>query len=188
MRSANVFLNAEEFVREKSRVAVAAARSTGLPQRPNVQADLLLTGRRVLDFCWFLHAGDLLPHDTVLHSLSIGLQKRLRIDSTEEVHPESDGAGPTGLVTRAETRAVVAVEIFVEQDEVAPVRIVLKLCRSAVYRPVAVCVAQEHLFESPLDLARHFEESHSVTGTGRALYFEFVAVEAVQVQEAPHEQ
>jgi len=37
-------------------------------------------------------------------------------------------------------------------------------------------------------VARHFKQGHPITGTGRALYFEVVAVEAVQVQEAANEQ
>ena len=47
-----------------------------------------------------------------------------------------DEAGPPGLVAGAEAGAVVAVEVLVEQDQVAPVRIVLELgaCRR---RPAA---------------------------------------------------
>src|SRR5690349_6856097 len=44
----------------------------------------------------------------------------------EDVHDPRDDAGPAGLVARAEARAVVAVEVFVEQDQVAPVRILLE--------------------------------------------------------------
>src|SRR5882672_9372235 len=41
-------------------------------------------------------------------------------------------------MTGAETRAVVAVKILVEQQQIAPVRIVLELPRPAVDGPVAV--------------------------------------------------
>ena len=37
-----------------------------------------------------------------------------------------DQAGPAGLMAGAEPGAVVAVEVFVEQDQVAPVRIGLE--------------------------------------------------------------
>src|SRR4249920_316020 len=37
----------------------------------------------------------------------------------EEMHGAGDDAGPAGLVARAEARPVVAVEVLVEQDEVA---------------------------------------------------------------------
>ena len=49
-----------------------------------------------------------------------------------------DQAGPPGLVAGAEAGAGVAIEIFVEQDEVAPVRIGLELLAIAVDRPAAL--------------------------------------------------
>src|SRR5687768_4110529 len=52
-------------------------------------------------------------------------------------------SGPAGLVVRAETGAVVAVEIFVEQQQVAPVLVVLELLRAAVDRTRAVLAAGE---------------------------------------------
>ena len=69
-------------------------------------------------------------------------------------HPRTAGSasrddpGPAGLVARAEAGAVVAVEVFVEQDVVAPVRIVLELLGAAVHRPPAVLVAQEDAREA----------------------------------------
>ena len=51
--------------------------------------------------------------------------------------------GPAGLMAGAEAGAVVAVEVLVEQDEIAPVRVFLELPRAAVDRPPAVLVAQE---------------------------------------------
>jgi hypothetical protein len=44
-------------------------------------------------------------------------------------------------VTGADAGAVIAVEIFVEQDQITPMRIVLKRLRTAVDRPAAVGVA-----------------------------------------------
>ena len=49
--------------------------------------------------------------------------------------------GPTRLVTGADAGAVIAVEIFVEQDQITPMRIVLKRLRTTVDRPAAVGVA-----------------------------------------------
>jgi hypothetical protein len=43
----------------------------------------------------------------------------------EQMHRSGDDAGPTGLMAGAEAGPVVAVEVLVEQDEVAPVRIFL---------------------------------------------------------------
>ena len=45
--------------------------------------------------------------------------------------------GPTGLVAGADAGAVVAVEVFVERHEIAPMRVVLKFLRAAENRPAA---------------------------------------------------
>src|SRR6266480_1224355 len=45
--------------------------------------------------------------------------------SRKEVHAACNDARPTGLMAGAQAGAVVAVEILVEQDEIAPVRIIL---------------------------------------------------------------
>ena len=42
-----------------------------------------------------------------------------------------DQSGPTGLVARADPGAVVAVEVFVERDQIAPVRVVLEFFSGA---------------------------------------------------------
>src|SRR5262245_15266977 len=49
----------------------------------------------------------------------------LRRAGREQVHATGDDAGPSRLVARAEPGAVVAVEVLVEQHEIAPVRILL---------------------------------------------------------------
>src|SRR5262245_61574816 len=67
----------------------------------------------------------------------------LRRGGREQVHGPRDDAGPPGLVARAEAGPVVAVEVLVEQDEVAPVRVFLELAGAAVDRAAALPVAQE---------------------------------------------
>ena len=61
------------------------------------------------------------------------------VDASEEINQHRDTSRPTGLVTGAEPGAVVPVEVFVEQDQIAPVRIVLELVRPAVDRPSPAC-------------------------------------------------
>ena len=73
-----------------------------------------------------------------------GAPRRLRLDDCgfqaefehllgcggrEKVHGPRDDAGPAGLMTGAQAGAVVAVEVLVEQDEIAPVRVLLELLR-----------------------------------------------------------
>ena len=69
---------------------------------------------------------------------------RLRGRAAARLQELGDQPGPAGLVRGADAAAVVAVEVFVEQQVVAEVRIVLQLCRASPNtgrRPVLV--AQE---------------------------------------------
>src|SRR5262245_45070485 len=61
----------------------------------------------------------------------------------EQVHGTGDDAGPSRLVARTEPGAVVAVEVLVEQHEIAPVRILLELLDPSVDRPPALRVSEE---------------------------------------------
>ena len=91
-------------------------------------------------------------------------------------------------MTGAQPGAVVAVEVLVEQDMIAPVRIVLERRRAAVDRPVTIRVAQEDPFEAAGDLLRHLEQVHHVARTGRALHLEVVAVVQRRSSAAPDDQ
>ena len=84
--------------------------------------------------------------------LLAAFQALLRIERAEELDQLRHQPGPAGLMAGAEPRAVVAVEVFVEQDVVAPVGIGLELLRAAVHRPPAVLVAQEDPREPVGDL------------------------------------
>src|SRR3954449_325746 len=65
---------------------------------------------------------------------------RERVRSADQVghHP-----GPAGLMTRPQTGAVVAVEVLVEGDVVAPSRVVLQLVHPPVTGPAAVGSPEE---------------------------------------------
>src|ERR1700719_56149 len=60
-----------------------------------------------------------------------------------------DQAGPAGLMTCAEAGAVVAMKIFVEKDEVAPVRIALEEFQSPCHRAPPFLSAKENMGEPP---------------------------------------
>src|SRR5437016_14513023 len=53
----------------------------------------------------------------------------------EQVHGTRDDARPSGLVARAEPRAVVTVEVFVEQDEIPPMRVLMETAGAILHRP-----------------------------------------------------
>ena len=65
------------------------------------------------------------------------------LDASEEVEDARDEARPPRLVAGAEAGAVVAVEVLVEEDQVAPVRVPLELLRPAVNGSPAALVLEE---------------------------------------------
>src|SRR5687767_4180831 len=83
---------------------------------------------------------------------------------------DGDDAGPPGLVARAEAGAVVAVEILIERNAIAPVRVLLELFRAAEHRPPPRRIAQEDALQAIGDLGGHLEERHQPAGTGGTLH------------------
>src|SRR5215510_11295605 len=78
-------------------------------------------------------------------------------------------------MARANARAVVPVEVFVKQRQIAPMRIALKLFRAAVNRSAPVFAAQEDTRESTRNLIRYFPQIHEPAGAGWAFDFEIIA-------------
>jgi hypothetical protein len=68
----------------------------------------------------------------------------------------SDEAGPARLVARADAGAVVAMEIFVEKEQVPPVRIFLENFRAAGDRTAAILSTHENVNETARDLSSDF--------------------------------
>src|SRR5580698_3934434 len=65
---------------------------------------------------------------------------------------------PAGLVARAETGAVIPVKIFVEEEQVFPVRIALKDFGAARDGTPAVLAANKNMNEAAGDFGCHFPE------------------------------
>src|SRR5215211_397075 len=99
------------------------------------------------------------------------------------VNQGGDEAGPAGLVRGAEPHAGVAVEVFVEEDEVAPVWVGLKFFVPAVGGAAALCVAREEADEPFGEAARHLVElDRRLAGDG-AVDCELVAVGFAQLAQ-----
>src|SRR5437763_14582769 len=64
------------------------------------------------------------------------------------INQRGDEARPAGLVRSAEAHACVAVEVFVEEKAVAPVRVGLKFFVPAVHGPSAFAVARQYPHEN----------------------------------------
>ena len=62
---------------------------------------------------------------------------------SEQVHHPSDDSCPSGLVTGAEPRPVVAMEILIEREEVAPMGILLKLSGATINGSTPIAIPQE---------------------------------------------
>ena len=90
-------------------------------------------------------------------------------------------------MTRADAGAVVAVEVFVKQDVVPPVRVGLKLFSTAVDGPPAVFVAQEDSDQPSAEISwatsKRFISLPEPVGT---FHPEIIAVVLIQVQERPN--
>jgi SAM-dependent methyltransferase len=75
---------------------------------------------------------------------------------------QRDEACPSGLVAGAEAGAVVAVEVFVELEQLAPVGIGLESFDPSEHGPVSVLAAGEDRGQAPADLAGDLAEVHLV--------------------------
>ena len=51
----------------------------------------------------------------------------------KQMHKARDDSGPSGLMACTKASSIVAVEVLVEENEVPPMRILLKLSRTTVY-------------------------------------------------------
>src|SRR3954470_7239040 len=101
------------------------------------------------------------------------------------MHQPRDDSRPPGLMARPETRAVVAVEVLVEQEQIAPVRIGLKLRRSSVDGAMSVAVAQEDGGEAARDFLRDLIERHLPARSRGTFDGEVVSVIRVVLEQRP---
>src|ERR1700680_1541279 len=65
------------------------------------------------------------------------------VHPAEELDQFGDETGPAGLVASPKARAVISVEVLIEQNVVLPVRIGLEFLRASAHRSPARLIAQE---------------------------------------------
>src|SRR5262247_4247528 len=119
---------------------------------------------------------------------STSLEKLRSVEVAEEFDQLRDDTGTARLVAGSKARAIVTVEIFVEQEVVFPLRISLKFLRPAVHRPPARPIAQKDPGEPLGDVPGHLEQVHELARTGRTLDFESVAVIQIERQQGADQQ
>src|SRR5829696_3759658 len=100
------------------------------------------------------------------------------------VNQRGDEPRPAGLVRGAEPHAGVAVKVFVEQDEVAPVRVVLELGVPAVGGAAPFGVARKQPYEAVGEAARHLVELDGRLARDGALHRELPSVSLAELAQA----
>src|SRR5262249_10287261 len=90
-------------------------------------------------------------------------------------------ARPPRLMARADAGAVVAVEVLVEPDQVAPVRILLERAHPTVHRSPAIRASQEDPGEPTRQLGRDVPEGRARARARGALDLEARPVEVVEL-------
>ena len=90
-------------------------------------------------------------------------------------------SSPAGLMARADAGAVVAVEVFVQPDEVPPVGVSLELGDAPVNRPSPVRPAQENTGQASGELSRYVPEGRALARSGRALDLKAGTIEVVEL-------
>src|SRR5262245_60082673 len=108
--------------------------------------------------------------------------------SRKQMHGSGDDPSPSRLVTGPKPGAVVAVEVLIEQDEIAPVWVLLKLSRTAIDRPSAILIFQKDAGPPPRDLLRHLIQVHLPPRARGTFDGELIAVVGVILQQGADNQ
>src|SRR5262245_38150807 len=85
----------------------------------------------------------------------------------------------------AEPGPIVAMEVLVEQNEIAPVRILLEFPGSSINRTPSLSVAQKDAGQAPAQFLSNLIEGHLLPRTGGTFNFEIIPVKGVIVQQCP---
>src|SRR5438270_825568 len=93
-------------------------------------------------------------------NLLTALEQRGSIDRSKEMDESGDQSCPSGLVARSKSCSVIAMEVFVKQQIVAPVRISLELFRSSIQRQAPVLIAKKNTDEAITYLLAYLKEIH----------------------------
>src|SRR5215469_4363539 len=126
-----------------------------------------------------------LPFNGIVDSLGLiarknggapAFEKGSGIQASKNFDQRRHQPGPSGLVTGADAGAIVAVEIFVEQKIVPPVRVALELLSDAEHWPPAALVAQKDPGQPIGDFAGDLEQVHRVAQARRTVDPEIAAI------------
>src|SRR5882724_5846622 len=88
------------------------------------------------------------------------------------LHQFGDHAGPTCLMAGADPCTRVAMEVLVEQDQVAPMRVSLELFQIPEHWAAAVLILKKDAGHATREFSRHLPQAHHRAGSGRVLNLE----------------
>ena len=108
------------------------------------------------------------------------LRRQLRFGGEARLQQQRNQASPAGLVRRTKTTTAVAVKIFVEQQIVAEMDVLLLEPRVPEHRSAAVFVAKKDPAQPLGKLISHFTEITQPARPDWTLYLEIVSVITVE--------
>src|SRR5437867_9470162 len=91
-------------------------------------------------------------------------------------------------MTGANAGAVVAVEVLVKQEQVAPMRVLLEFLHATVDGTPALGIAQENARQPTRQFRRHLPEGYLALGAGWKGYGQAIAVKVVKLLQRLDEQ
>src|SRR5215469_349094 len=100
----------------------------------------------------------------------------LACGSGEQMNDACDNSGPSGLMAGAESGPVIAVKVFIEQEQLPPMGIFLKLPGSSVNWPASVRISHEDTCQPPRKLLSNFVQCHLPAGASGTFHPEIVSI------------
>src|SRR5713101_5754815 len=91
-------------------------------------------------------------------------------------------------MARADPGPIVAMKVFVKENEIFPVRIILKNLQPAGNRTAAIRIAKENMNEPAGDFSRHLPQIGFLRGMRRTLHLEVLPVVVVKFLQRFDEQ
>ena len=95
---------------------------------------------------------------------------------------------PSGLMTCPYSGPVISMEIFIEQDVILPVRIILEFPCSSINRSFILFVFKKYAGKPFADILRNLIQIHKVSGSCRTFNFKIIAIICDILVQSPDNQ
>src|SRR5258708_38862450 len=100
------------------------------------------------------------------------------------MHYIRDRTGLSGLMAGTDSGARIAVEVFVKQNQISPVRVGLEFLQVAEHGPPALFIAQESAGQATRQFSGNLPQGHHLSRASWALDLEIVAQVVVEFLQA----